>query len=239
MVEKGSFILLEYTLSVKDTGELVDTTNEEEARRAGIYSERERYGPRLIIVGEGRLLPGVEKALEAMEVGEEKTVEIPPEEAYGARDPSKVKILPRNVFIRQGVVPEPGKTVEIDGKYATIRQVTGGRVVVDFNHPLAGKTLLARLKIIKLLENIEEKAKHLFLRRVPQLDDDDIQVEVDDSTLKIGLNDKALRIADLQLAKALFVKEVEKYLPEVRRIVFIESISTKGSSEKPSQEEKE
>ncbi len=232
-LSKGDFVLVEYEVRVKETGELLDTTSEEEAKKAGIYDASERYGPRLVIIGEGRLVKGLEKALEGMNEGEEKEVEIPPEEAYGPRDPSKIKIIPLARLARLGITPEPGKVVEIDGKMAVIRSITGGRVLVDFNHPLAGKTLKARVKVVKVLKDVAEKIKHLILRRVVKLSPDDVNVayKPNEKLVEIKLADKALEVSDLQIAKRIIVAEISRFMRgEVEKVRFIEEVSLQKTS---------
>ncbi len=227
-ISKGDFVLVEYEIYIKGTEELVDTTNAELAKKYGVFDPHERYGPRLIIVGEGRFIKGLEEALEGLEEGNEKEIEIPPEKAFGQRDPSKVKIMSRNVFIRHGINPEPGKTVEIDGQYAVIRQVTGGRVVVDFNHPLAGKTLYARIRVVRVLKSVEDKIKHLLLRRAKQLGEDEIKTNYDEEKkhVLIELPSKALEIPELQVAKRIVVLETAKYLRDrVETMDFVEHVS--------------
>lgn len=224
----GDFVLVEYTLKVKESGEAVDTTSESEARKHGIYSERDRYGPRLIIIGEGRVISGIEEALKTAEIGKELTITIPPEKAFGRRDPHKIRILPISQFRRSGVVPEPGKVVEINGQLAIIRNVTGGRVIVDFNHPLAGKTMEAVIKVVKRLDNVEEKVLHLLLRRLPPaITENDIKVEYEptEKHVKVKFNEKALAVQDMQVVKRIVVGEIAKYMrPEVDKIDFIEHI---------------
>jgi len=224
----GDFVLAEYTLSVKETGEVIDTTSEEEAKKAGVYDSKERYGPRLVIIGEGRLIEGLEEAIKNLEEGKEIEVEIPPEKGFGKRDPSKIKILPKTQFLRNNVVPEPGKIVEINGQLAIIRSVTGGRVVVDFNHPLAGKTLKARVRVVRLLKTPQEKLLHLMLRRLPSLiTEKDVTVEYEPSEryAKYIFNEKALLVQDMQVIKRIAVAEVRKYMaPEVRKLDFVEKI---------------
>jgi peptidylprolyl isomerase len=227
-LKDGDFVLVEYTLRVKDTSKIVDTTNEEEAKKEGIYDPRERYGPRLIIVGEGRLLPGLEKMLRELDEGQEREVEIPPEDAFGKRDPAKIKIMHRNAFIKAGIRPEPGKVVEINGQLAIIRSITGGRVVVDFNHPLAGRTIEAKVKITKVLRAPKEKLLHLVLRRLPpSIKENDIKVEYipEEKKARIVMNEKVLGIQDLQAAKRIVVLEAAKYLKdEVKQIEFVETV---------------
>jgi len=234
-LEDGAFALVEYSIRVKD-GELIDTTSEEEAKKAGIYDAKERYGPRLVIVGEGRLIKGLEEAIKQLNEGEEKEVEIPPEKAFGKRDPSKIKIIPRSQFIRSGVAPEPGKVVEINGQIAIVRNVSGGRVVVDFNHPLAGKTLVAKVRVVRVLRYLEEKLLHLMLRRLPPfIGPSDVKVEynAEKKVARYMFNEKALLVQDMQIAKRIVLAEINKYLGnEVKHVEFVESISLEKGEEK-------
>ena len=223
----GDFVLVEYDLWVKDTGSLIDTTDEEKARKEGIYDPRERYGPRLVIVGEGRLIRGLEEAIKGLDVGKEIEVEIPPEKAFGKRDPNKIKVYPKTEFLKHGIVPEPNKVVEIDGRPAIIRSVTGGRVIVDFNHPLAGRTVKARVKAVKKLELVDEKIKYLVLRRLPPvIGDQDVNVEYNaqSKTAKVMFNEKILNVNDAEIAKRIVVEEIKRYVLEVDRVVFEENI---------------
>ncbi|MEM0077170.1 MAG: FKBP-type peptidyl-prolyl cis-trans isomerase, partial [Thermoproteota archaeon] len=85
MNEEGTFLLVDYMIKVKDTGETVYATSEEEAKKAGIYNEHEVYKPELVILGSNEVTKGFEKALRENEVGQEKEVEVPPEDGYGKR----------------------------------------------------------------------------------------------------------------------------------------------------------
>ncbi|RUM47768.1 MAG: peptidylprolyl isomerase [Hyperthermus sp.] len=240
-LQEGEFALVEYTLKVKETGEIIETTDRDEAKKANIYDEKERYGPRLIIVGEKRVIPGIEEAIRQLNEGEEKEVVIPPEKGFGKRDQQKIKIIPKTQFIKNGIVPEPGKIVEINGKLATIRAITGGRVIVDFNHPLSGKTLWARVKLVKILKTPPEKLQHLLLRRLPsQIGVDDVKVEYDakEKYARIVFNEKSLLVPEMQTIRRIVVGEIAKYMrPEVDKIDFIDHVeygSKKGEKEEAS-----
>ncbi len=89
-VKNGDFLRLEYTGKVQETGEVFDTTDEKVAEEEGIKSDKKIYGPISIIVGAGHVLKGIEDALIGMGEGDEKSIEIPPEEAFGERDPKKM-----------------------------------------------------------------------------------------------------------------------------------------------------
>ncbi|OYT41109.1 MAG: peptidylprolyl isomerase, partial [Desulfurococcales archaeon ex4484_58] len=99
----GDFILVEYSVRVKETGNLVDTSNEDLAKKEGVYDSDRLYGPTLIVIGKKWINEVVENVLKEMSVGEEKTVEVPPEKAFGPRDPGKVKVFSIREFQRRGI----------------------------------------------------------------------------------------------------------------------------------------
>jgi len=141
-ISDGDFILVEYTGRVKETGEVFETTNEDVAKNEGLYRAGDIYEPRLIVVGEGWILKSVDEHLKEMDVGKTETIEVPPEEAFGPRDPNKVRMVPLRRFSSQRITPTPGMRIEFNGRLATVRSVGAGRVQLDFNPPLAGKTLV-------------------------------------------------------------------------------------------------
>ena len=91
-LQKGDFILIDYVGKVKETGEVFDTTIEEIARKERLYKEGEIYEPKLIVLGEGWILKALEEEILKLDVGTKSTIEIPPEKAFGPRDPEKVKL---------------------------------------------------------------------------------------------------------------------------------------------------
>ncbi len=221
-LKEGDVVELEFTLRVKDTGEIIETTDEKLAKEAGIYSEKERYGPRIVVVGEGSLLPGLEEALKEMEVGEEKEVEIPPEKAYGLRDPSKVKIVSLGEFRRAGIKPEPGMVVEYKGAPAIVRSVSGGRVVLDFNNPYAGKVIVAKVKVLKKAENDDEKIAMLIRRRLGEA-----EYKVEDGKVVIETPVKLVLADNIQLVKYMLAAELMKYVEKVNEVDYVDKFHRK------------
>jgi FKBP-type peptidyl-prolyl cis-trans isomerase SlyD len=110
-----------------------------------------------VVVGGGYVLPGLDDALLQMNVGEKKTLDVPPEKAFGERDQTKVHTLPESEFKKHGTTPKPGMVVEANDMRGRVVSVTSGRVTVDFNHPLAGKVLVYELEITGKIERTEEK----------------------------------------------------------------------------------
>jgi len=224
-LKERDFVLVEYTVRVKDTGEVIETTGEEVAKSSGIYREGDVYGPKLMIIGEGRYVRGFEEAVASSEVGEEKTVEVEPSKAYGDRDPNKVKILSLRELAKLNIVPEPGKAIEIGGAVGIVKSISGGRVVVDFNHPLSGKTLVFTYKIVKRLEDPVEKIKYLMLRRSRRLSAEKLVVRISQDMLKIEIEtpEEVILAEDLQIFKRTVAEEILRYFPEVKQVVFIDS----------------
>jgi len=225
--KEGDFILIDYVAKVKETGELIDTSKAEVAKEHKKFSEEKIYEPLLVIIGEHRVVEGLEEKLKKMDVGEEKTLEIPPEKAYGKRDPSKVKLLPLREFARKGIIPKVGEVIEINGMLATIRNITGGRVIVDFNHPLAGKTLIYEVKIVRKIDDPLEKIRYLLHRRIKPVAPENFNIKIVNGTLRIEMPRETYFIEDIQYIKQAVVKEIERYVPLAPTVEFIETYQIK------------
>lgn len=183
------FFKIKYTGKVKRTGRIFDTTNEEKAKEENMYNEKFNYGPR-IITDEEEMVEGVMEALEDMDEEEERNLELGSEKAYGERDSSKVEMVPKKDFEDTKVNPAPGLRVLLDGEPAKIQTVSGGRVRVDFNNPLAGKDLEYDVKLIEKIKEDKEKAINLT-KKLLDLEEDEIDAEEkeeDQITVKIPEN---------------------------------------------------
>ncbi len=228
MVERGQVALVEYSLYVKDTGELIDTTLEAEAKLYRKYVEGASYEPEVVVVGEGRFFEGFEEALENCEVGVEREFEIPPEKGFGLRDPAKVKTFPRRIFEKQSVRPEVGKEVRVNDEVGRILAVEGGRVIVDFNHALAGKVLKLKMRVVKVFSDPVEAARYLIKRRIRGARPDDIKVSLEaDQGRIVAELPKEFRVGrDVQYAKALAAHDVLKHVKGVREVVFVDRFTS-------------
>ena len=137
-VADGARVSLEYTVSLAD--ETVFDTNVGKA-------------PLVYTHGAGELVPGLERQLVGLKAGDTKSVEVPPEEAYGAVDPNRLQEVPKEN------VPEASRAVgkKLQGRgpngrmmYAQVREVKDDTLVVDLNHPLAGQKLFFAVKVLKV-----------------------------------------------------------------------------------------
>ena len=153
-INAGDFIKISYTGKLED-GSIFDTTNEEVAKVHNIYNPNGRYGGDVIIIGVNQVIVGLEEDIKEHEAGFEGTVIIPPEKAFGDRNPKLLRDLPLRRFEQK---PHEGMTVQFEGKEGKVLKVMGRHARVDFNSPMAGQTITYDYKIEAVLEDLKEKA---------------------------------------------------------------------------------
>ena len=130
----------------EDEGEVFDTTNVDVALDEGIYHDHRDYKPLELRLGDGNVVEGLEEAVVGMERGEEKTVEVEPERAFGEHDPDEVVEFPREMLDEEVEVDSLATTE--DGRTGWVTEVDGDEVTVDFNHELAGKRVEFEIKLL-------------------------------------------------------------------------------------------
>ena len=156
MIKKGDFIEIDYVGRVKSTNQIFDLTDKKTAKENNMNIEKE-LKPIIICVGEKNLLKDIDNNLIGKEIGKEYEIDVKPENGFGKRDPRLMKLINVNVFKKSNIMPVPGLQVNIDGMLGTIRSFSGGRVIVDFNHPLADRELVYKIKIVREVKDVKEK----------------------------------------------------------------------------------
>jgi peptidylprolyl isomerase len=231
-LQKGDFILINYTAKVKETNEVFDTTIEETAKKEHLHKEGEIHEPKLVVIGEGWVLKELDENLTTMKLNKATSVEIPPEKAFGPRDPEKIKRVPLKQLLAKDVHnPTIGMRIEYGGKNATIRSIGAGRVLLDFNPPLAGKTLVYEVTVNKKLKANEEKIAALIHRRIPVVEAEKFKFAVQEKTLTIDMPEDTFYIEGVQIAKRGIAMDVQKFLPEMTEIKFVESFRSEPKPE--------
>ena len=157
-VKNGDFIRIDYTEFVD--GQAIATTVKDLAEEKGIFSEEIQYGPHLVVVGAGQLVKGFESDLVGKEIGYSGRVEMDPENAFGLHDPKNIELVPLNRFKEER--PVPGMRVGMDNRTGMVTRVIGRKVSIDFNHPLAGKTVVYEYIIRETVEDQTERLKALI-----------------------------------------------------------------------------
>ncbi|MEM4213210.1 MAG: peptidylprolyl isomerase, partial [Thermoplasmatales archaeon] len=134
------------------------------------------------------------------------------------------------------VVPEPGMTVRIGDKYGKILTVTAGRVVIDFNHPLAGKSIKYKYKIIEKIEGDENKIRSIIEINFPK-DSDKFKIEVGEE-ISITIPDSAKIDDTWPLAKFAIVGAIRQYIGN-KTIIFKEIFEKRIEEEAKEQAKEE
>lgn len=238
MIKDGSFILLDYVSTVKETNEVFATTKEEEAKKAGIYRAGGEYEPQLLVIGSGWFPKGLEEGLVGHDKGEKLMVELTPDKAYGHRDPSKIRSYPIRKFRSEETRLQPGARVEIDGKLGVVRSIGAGRVQVDFNPPLAGKTLVYAVDIIGVIDEPASRVMALLHRRMPSVPADKLKVKVSGSSVTIEVPNEAFLIEGLQIIKRALFNDVTGFIADVNEVVFVENYVKEKKAETEPVEQK-
>ena len=217
-VAKGDFIELNFIAKVKDTNQVFDLTKEGDAKAMGLYNPKMKYNPIVICVGEKNVVSGLDEELVGKELNKKYSVEVNSEKAFGKKDTKLLKMVPSNVFLKNNIRPMTGLQVNLDGLVGIIRSVSGGRVVVDFNHPLAGRDLVYDFEINKKITDVHEKIYALIKFYLPMK----VEHEFKDNSLTIYT--EMPQQFSLNLVQAL-----KKAIPEIKEVLFIK----KKVEEKP------
>lgn len=117
-----------------------------------------RKEPLSVNVGSGQVIPGFDNAIIGMEVGDKKTVTIEPKDGYGEKIAEAVQEMPIE-NLPEGI--SPGDNLQGQGPQgqpimATIESINGDKAMVDFNHPLAGKTISFDIELVEITEGTSE-----------------------------------------------------------------------------------
>jgi FKBP-type peptidyl-prolyl cis-trans isomerase SlyD len=152
-IGKGSVVSLQYKLHLGD-GLVVDAS--------------EPGDPLVYMHGESQIVPGLERELEGLETGAARQVAVMPADGYGELDLTAVQRVPRHAF-HEGFEPVPGQELVAQGPDGqplpfVVKEVQksleGDVVVVDFNHPLAGKTLHFDVTVVEVRAATAEELEH-------------------------------------------------------------------------------
>ncbi|HSL14447.1 MAG TPA: FKBP-type peptidyl-prolyl cis-trans isomerase [Nitrososphaeraceae archaeon] len=233
--DKGSLILLDYTARIKDNGEIFETTIEEDAKKSNLYDPTRTYEPRLISVGEGWVLKGLDEALTSTDVGQKLSIEISPDKGFGERDTNKVRMIPQRKLGEKANEIKVGDVVELDDRTGIIRYIGSGRVQIDYNHRLASRVLVYDVNVVKKIESNDDKIKYLLKRRLP-LDDEKAKFEYNDDTVVIELSEDISLLDGLQIIKKAVTADIFKFIDGLNKITFQEvylSQKAKDSSSPP------
>ena len=209
-VKKRDFIEIEYTGKIKEGNIIFDTTDEKVAKENNLQGHD--FSPAIICIGEEQVLKGIDKNLEGKDVGKEYEFDIDPEDAFGKKNAKLVQLIPTAKFRQQSIQPMPGMQLNIDGMVGTVKTVSGGRTLVDFNHPLAGKELSYKVRINKkITDNREKLSGYIKLA----LGTKDFEAAIENGNAKITLKNGIPKEIQEELTE-----KITELMPEVKKAEF-------------------
>lgn len=228
---KGSLIFANYTSRVKDTGEGIESTVESEAKKLKIFEESRKYEPRLVAIGEGWLISGLDAEVAKLSVGDKKEIELSPDKAFGNRDPTQLRMIPLRKFGEREHELSVGDSVEVDNRVGIIRFIGSGRAQVDFNHRLAGKSIVYDFEVVSKVESDDDKIRALVDRRLAG-DGGKATFEDVNGELTISIPDDLFLVEGLQIIKRGIANDVFKFVPSLTSLTFTEKFSNEKAQPK-------
>lgn len=232
-VEKGDFVLVRITGKTQK-GNVFQVSSEEDAKKAGIYDEKKAnqgyYSPEFVIVGKpGFLNEGLTETIEKMKFFEKKSVRIPPGKAFGKRDPQKIERIGIAKFrkLNDGKNPEIGQEFIKKGtsQRGVVTNVVQGRVIVDYNHPLAGQSVDYNIEVIDKIEEFDEKVEYFMISKgIPEesISEFKLKYNTEDKSLEITIP-KTYLFQNLTYLKFGLSYDLQTHMPdEINDVKFIE-----------------
>ena len=236
-MEAGKMVLVNFTGRVVASNAIFETTEEKKAIEAGAFDQHKKYAPELIVVGSGEMLKPLEEALGKMNIGEGKKIVLKPQEAFGERNQKLIGIVPLHDFQERKINPSPGLMIEMNDRVGKVQSVSGGRVRVDFNHPLAGKEVEFELKIEKELKGTEEKIQGLFEKFFGVIPESEKKLLIKEDRVEISLDPKyAQAVAPVKKA---FSEIITKNVKGITSVKFTEEFKAEKPKENSGEKEKQ
>ena len=238
-MEEGTIIHVDYELYNGETGTIIETTREEVAKEHEVHQEGRTYSPMVCIVGGGMLIAGFEEALTGAKVGKETECTIAPEDGYGEKDSELIDTVSIDKLLQSVKDPKSlyiGAPVNIGGKQGTLSYLAAGRARIDYNHPMAGKTLKYSFKIIAVVEGKEEKVTALLESNTGHTD---FGVEFTGDDLAITLPQTMLFDTNAAMLKFRLVTTIRDAITDVSKVSFVEVHEPRGFGVEETEETEE
>jgi len=174
-----------------------------------------------VTLGSRQIIPGLESHIRSHgQLGQTVEVEVAPEDAYGARDPQKIKDVPMAQFKAQKVTPEVGMALTFQGERGVITRVAGGRVRVDLNHDLAGKTLRYQYTVREHLTDPKAKVEAVLGSLFPA---GRYKMEFSGDAVSIEVPDQVKFDQNWMMAKFMLVSRVREAAGQDKAIRLVET----------------
>jgi len=213
------FVELSYDMYAN--GVLASTTDEGKSKKQNVPLEDKR----IIIVGRNKVLSGLDEDLMKNYKEGEREVVLQSKDAFGDKKKDLLVTLKEDVFKEHGIKPEIGAVYNFNNSLGIVKSISGGRVLIDFNHPLAGKDIKVVYKVERILKEPKEKLKVVLedYLRIPK-------------RAYVFKENTIYLLGDFVNHKEVILKEVKETIPELKNVE-VDSLS--NMNKKESKEDKD
>jgi FKBP-type peptidyl-prolyl cis-trans isomerase 2 len=239
-MKKGDIVKIEYDMWTEVDGvlKLRETTSQEHAKKEGIYNENMTFHPLYTILGENRIPTGFDNSLLNAEVEKEYEIRVEPAEGFGEEKAELIETIPLKEFRKKKLRPKVGMVVSVGNREGQIIRITESRAFIDFNHPLAGKTLKYRHRILSKARNTKEKAQWVLASDYDHFGIELPEVKIENNNIEVKLIDRCKTDPEWTFAKYRAVSDLRKFAG-VKIVRFVEEYPFVEKKEKVEEETKE
>jgi FKBP-type peptidyl-prolyl cis-trans isomerase 2 len=238
-MKKGDIVKIEYDMWAEVDGKpkMWETTFQDHAKKEGIYNENMTFHPLYTMLGENRVPPGFDKSLLKAEVGKEYEIKVEPPEGFGEEKPELIETIPLKDFRKKKIRPKVGMVVSIRDREGQIIRITESRAFVDFNHPLAGRTLRYKYKILGKAKNTKEKIQWILASDYGYFGVELSEIKVKNNDVEVKLIDRCKTDPGWTFSKYRAVSDMRRFAG-AKTIRFVEEYPFIEKEEKIKEESK-
>ena len=231
----GDFIELSFEMRAGQDKKLISTSKEDLAKKEDIFDDKKKYKDAVIVIGTEGLFKEINDSFKQAEIGKEYEVTVPAKDAYGMRDNKNIKVVPMREFQRNKIDPEIGKEVNINNKVGRIISVTPGRVLIDYNHELAGKDLYYKYQVSRVIDDVKDKVDAVI--DMDYMDSEEFTVEINGDLISIQIPENAKFDVNWIDSKFKIANDIRKYIPD-KDVEIKELYKKEEKKEEPKEETK-
>ncbi|OYT34632.1 MAG: hypothetical protein B6U87_01740 [Candidatus Aenigmarchaeota archaeon ex4484_52] len=224
-MKEKDIIEIDYIAKIKNTGDVFDLTNEQKAKKLNIYNKNYLYHPVIIILGQGFILKALEDRLlkiNEKNIGKTFTFVFEPKEAFGERNNKLVKTISTSYLNKKNISPKIGERIEFEDEknkklIGKVISISSGRVCIDFNNALAGKTVEYEVSVNKIFKTQEERINAIIKMFIPT-NFKEVETKIKQNAITISLPKKL----DNAVIKQLIAKYINLCIDKIKEIKFYE-----------------
>jgi FKBP-type peptidyl-prolyl cis-trans isomerase 2 len=203
MIKENDFVMINFVGRITATGQIFDLTDKKVAEQENIKGDY-NFSPILVIPGGNYVLKALSDSVIGKNVGDKYSIIVSPKEGFGEFDKKLIRTYGISVFRSNNINPSVGDMVLLDDKMATVLAINSGRVLVSYNHPLAGKELKYDIEILSIIENDLDKYSVIFQHYVGKAPE---KVNVNGENIKISTKEDVKPY----IKDSIYV-DIEKYI---------------------------